>query len=362
MEKRFLMKAVVYINGLIGNWNEQKGIGLSDVVSQIQAQQNFDEIEIRIGNSIGGVVQTGFDIYNYLTSINKPITTVVESYCASITSIIFLAGEKRLIKDGARLMIHNPWGKPEGDADLLQAYSDELRKVEKNLADIYNKRTNIGKEALTALMRDETEMNADEAISLGFATGKAEDLKIAAYLKLNDMSKKKSLKDQLKEALAKLSGDEPVNLTLQDGTGKEIIFETENEKPTIGDKATVDDAPATGEFVMPNGETLVFENGELKEIKDKPQENEEVAAMIRSIVKEEIGNALKQQNENLDIAGEAILGLTNKYETLAKSVKSSFKIEKKESNSQMYNQQRGEGGIYEKIKNQRAAHSNNKED
>lgn len=331
MRKKIRMKAIVYINGLIGTWEDEKGIGLSDVVSQVQSQKGYDEIEVRIGNSIGGVVQTGFDIYNYLTSLGKPITTIIESYCASITSVIFLSGGRRLMKEGAKLMIHNPWGKPEGDADLLQAYSDELRKIEKDLANIYDKKTNIGKEALTALMRNETEMDADEAIKLGFATGKAEEMKIAAYLKLDNMSKKKTLKEQLKDVLSKLSGDEPVNLTLQDGTGKEIVFDTENENPSVGDKATVDGSPANGEYTMPDGKIFVFDNGELKEIKDAAgSSDDEMAATIRKIVKEEVGNAvkaaLKDTNENSEMATEAIVNLTEKYETLAKSVKSNFKM------------------------------------
>ncbi|MFV0377767.1 MAG: head maturation protease, ClpP-related [Mangrovibacterium sp.] len=325
------MKAIVNINGLIGTWNDEKGVELIDIVSQIRAQSGYNEVEVRIGNSEGGIVQTGFDIFNYLKSLKIPVTTIIESYCASITSVIFLAGDKRLMRPGARLMIHNPWGQPVGDADTLDRYSKELRSIEKQLSDLYNQKTNIGKDALTALMRNETEMTADEAVNVGFATGMVEQLKIAAYLKLDNMSKKKTLKEQLKDVLSKLSGDEPVNLTLQDGTGKEIVFDTENDNPSVGDKATVDGSPAEGEFTMPDGRIFVFAAGELKEIKEAAGGgDEEMAATIRKIVKEEVGNAvkaaLKETNENSEMATEAIVNLTEKYETLAKSVKSNFKI------------------------------------
>jgi ATP-dependent Clp protease, protease subunit len=336
------MKAIVYINGLIGSWEDDKGLELTDVVAQIQAQNQFDEVEVRIGNSIGGVVQTGMDIYNYLKSLNKPITTIIENYCASITSIIFLAGQKRLMKPGARLMIHNPWGMPSGDADLLQAYSDELRKIEKDLANIYHQKTNIGKEALTALMRNETEMTVDEALKLGFATGTSDEMKIAAYFKLNTMDKK-PLKEQLKDVLSKLSGGgQPVNLTIQDGTGKEIVFDTEGDTPQVGDKATIDNTPAEGEITMPDGKIFVFDTGELKEIKEPVSGDDEMAVKIKEIVKAEVANAVKaamgETNQNLALVAQATGSLTDKYAVLAKSVKSSYKVEKQNGNSKMYNQ------------------------
>lgn len=336
------MKAIVYINGLIGSWEDEKGLELTDVVAQIQAQNQFDEVEVRIGNSIGGVVQTGLDIYNYILSLGKPVTTVIENYCASITSIIFLAGEKRLMKPGAKLMIHNPWGMPSGDADLLQAYSYELRKIEKYLSNIYHQKTNIGKEALTALMRNVTEMTSDEAVNLGFATGTADEMKIAAYFKLNTIMDKKTLKEQLKDVLSKLSGGgQPVNLTIQDGTGTEIVFDTEGNTPQVGDKATIDNAPAEGEFTMPDGKVFVFDAGELTEIKELASPDDEMAK-IREIVKDEVSNAMKnalaETNENLALVAEATGSLTDKYAVLAKSVKSTFKPEKKKDNSKMYNQ------------------------
>ncbi len=341
------MKAVIYINGLIGTWENEKGVELTDIVSQVQAQKNFDEVEVRIGNSIGGVVQVGYDIYDYLKSLKKPITTIIENYCASITSIIFLSGDVRLMRNGAKLMIHNPWGKPEGNADEIELYAADLRSIEKRLADIYNEKTNIGKEALLALMRNETEMTAEEAVKIGFSTGIADEMKIVAHLKLGNMSKK-TLKEQLKGVLSKLSGD-PVGLTIADSTGKEIIFDTENEIPTIGDKATIDGVPAIGEFVMPDGKTFVFENGELKEIKEPAPSGDEMANTIRQIVREEMAAFRGEVNENLGMVAEATESLTEKYSVLAKSVKSSFKVAPKEDPNKL-DKSKSQDNVYDKYK------------
>lgn len=337
------MKAIVNINGLIGNWEEEKGVELTDVVAQIQAQKGFDEVEVRIGNSGGGLVDVGKDIYDYLRSLKKPITTIIDNYCASITSIIFLAGDKRLMKKDAVLMIHNPWGKPEGNADELELYASELREIEKMLSTVYNKVTGIGQEALLALMRNETEMSAEEAVKLGFSTGLVDETKIIANLKIDKMSKnKKTLKEQLANIMSKLKGDDPVNLILQDGAGKEIVFETENEAPTIGDKATIDGAPANGEFTMPDGKIFVFEAGELKEIKEADGGDNELANTIRDIVREEIS----AMNETVQEVVEISSSLVDKYAVLAKSVKSNYQHPKDGKKNQMGN--KGVDDVYSK--------------
>lgn len=344
------MKAIIHLNGLIGTWKGEKGVELADVVTQAQAYKGFDEVEVRIGHSIGGVVQTGWDIYAYLKSLKKPITTIVDTYCASITSIIFSAGDKRLMRPGAKLMIHNPWGQPEGNAEELEQYAAELRIIEKDFANVYNEITSIGKEALSALMRNETEMTADEAVRLGFATEVAEEMKIVAHLKIGNMSKnKKSLKEQLAAIMAKLKGEEPVGLTLQDGTGKEIVFETENESPTVGDKATVDDSPADGEFTMPDGKTFVFIAGELTEIKEPKSNEDEVAANIRKIVKEELAAMQAGLNEGLGLVVEATEQLTEKYAVLAKSVKSNFKVDPKDDKKKL-GAKTGQDDVYDQYK------------
>ncbi len=322
------MKAIISINGLIGTFENEKGIELADIVAQVQAQKDCTEIEVRIGNSAGGVVDTGFDIYNYLKSLNKPITTVIDDYCASITSVIFLAGNKRIMKPQAKLMIHTPWGKPEGDADFLQSYSAELRGIEKQLSKIYNQHTNIGEEALLMLMKNETEMSSEEAVKLGFATEIVTQQPIVAYI---NNQNKMSLANKLKAMAKKLEDNKPLNLTVQDATGKEVIFETENETPQVGDKATIDDAPANGNILMPSGETYVFENGELKEIKPKENANadenqlnkEQIAEMVNNAVTE----AMKPVNEAIENLAKVNEKLTDNYVALAKGVKSKFDFE-----------------------------------
>ncbi|MFL9845129.1 hypothetical protein [Flavobacterium rhizosphaerae] len=59
-----------------------------------------------------------------------------------------------------------------------------------------------------------------------------------------------------------------MNKIVQDATGDEINFPDVNDSDaaTIGDTALINDKPATGEYVMPDGRTFIFRDGKLSKI------------------------------------------------------------------------------------------------
>ena len=143
----------IYITGEIG-----VNIELKDVIKQVQDQKEALEYNVYI-NSIGGYVDTGFDIYNYLTNLNKPITTIGTGFVASIATVIFLAGNKRKLTAGTQFMIHNPSGGVEGTAEQIENYNKSLKDAENNLIKFYSEKTGLEKDALIPLLRNETFLN-----------------------------------------------------------------------------------------------------------------------------------------------------------------------------------------------------------
>ena len=107
----------IYISGLIGTFGDEKGVELIDVISQVKKQPQATSFEVYI-NSEGGVVDVGFDIYNFLKSLGLPITTIGNGMVASIATVIFMAGTKRVVTPNTDFMIHLPMGGIEG---ILQA-------------------------------------------------------------------------------------------------------------------------------------------------------------------------------------------------------------------------------------------------
>ena len=172
------MPKQIRITGTIGTYADEtgktiKGVELVDVISQIEAAKGENEIDIII-NSPGGLVDVGYSIYDYLTSLKKQgktITTVINGMCASIATIIALAGDKRKIVKGSKFLIHNPYvNNVTGDSDQMREYAESLDKVESGLAKFYSKITGIGESAINLLMKEDQEITAEKALELKFVT------------------------------------------------------------------------------------------------------------------------------------------------------------------------------------------------
>ncbi len=93
----------------------------------IDALDSFDggDVEIHI-NSPGGSVFEGISIYNSLKSYPGKVTTYNDSVAASISSIIFLAGEERQAAPGSFFMMHNAWSHYGGNAEELRKHAELL--------------------------------------------------------------------------------------------------------------------------------------------------------------------------------------------------------------------------------------------
>lgn len=128
-----------------------------------------DEIEVHI-DSYGGSVSAGFCIYNLLKEHKAKVTTICEGFACSIASIIFLAGNTRIMREASILMIHNPWTFIGGDSNVLRKEADTLDKMAQVSIDIYCKTTGLEEEKIKEMMDVETWITSKEAKEMGFAT------------------------------------------------------------------------------------------------------------------------------------------------------------------------------------------------
>lgn len=276
-----MSKATIYINGVIG-----EDTSLIDVIRQYKSFDNPNSLEVII-DSVGGFVSVGESIYNYLKALPLPVTTIAKNECYSIASYIFLAGDTRLMYDDATLMIHLPWASVDGDADQLTTVAKELKELEKTLSSFYASYTSIDADTITALLKNETYLSAQEAVEMGFSHSIKSNLKAVAMLTNKEEKEKLKMSKtkQFLKALSEFFGDEnsePMNLVIQDANGDEINF-TELEEDAepqprtdevAGDKAVdADGKPIEGERVANDGSTWVFETGELVQV--VPSETEE---------------------------------------------------------------------------------------
>lgn len=305
-------EAHIYIYGEISGENNKKkygSVGLKDVVSQMQAGKDADIFKVHI-RSEGGDVNEGFLIHDALLNSGKTIETIGEGIVASIATVIFLSGSKRTMNSNSEFTIHNPWAAVKGTASDLQANADGLLQIENILTDFYSMKTGIESGLLKELMRKETTLTSEQAKNYGFATDVIEQLQAVALF--NNKNNDKMTKDELSNEMdAKLDGffakflklfkgAKALVVTTGDGSMLDFGDQVQEESQiSVGMSATIDGAPAVGDYVMPDGRTFKFEAGKLVEIAEADN-TEDIAALQskNNELQAEI-DALKAQNSTL---------------------------------------------------------------
>ena len=155
------------------------GVSAKTFADELKSLGKVETIDLRI-NSYGGDVFEGLAIYRQLVEHNAQVTSHIDGVAASIASVIAMAGDEIRIAEAGFLMIHNAWGVAIGDADSMRDMAALLTTVSGSLADVYAARTKNAGPKIKAWMDDETWFNAGDALTHGFATTVAENMKVAA--------------------------------------------------------------------------------------------------------------------------------------------------------------------------------------
>lgn len=161
-----------------------EGITVGNFSDAMKQAGDYQSIKLKI-NSPGGDVFEAVAIYNLLRSCGKPVNVVVEGLAASAASIIAMAGDKCTMGEGSMMMIHNAMMMAFGNADEMRKCADILDTVSGSIADIYAGCTEMPKANVQKLMDAETWMDAEDAVSKGFADDIAKNSKAAVSASFN---------------------------------------------------------------------------------------------------------------------------------------------------------------------------------
>jgi len=143
------------------------GVNAIDLIAELD-QITASVIRVEI-NSPGGDVFDGIAIYNALRSHPAKVTTRVDGIAASIASVIFQAGDRRVVQPSGQLMIHNAWTVAVGDANDLDDVAAILRQQDTVIAGIYAARSGRPVDEFRTMMDAETWMTAERAVAEGLA-------------------------------------------------------------------------------------------------------------------------------------------------------------------------------------------------
>lgn len=319
----------IYIFGEIVSFDGWEGTFNARMMKDALKEANGEDVTVVI-NSIGGDLFEGFAIYSELRRYAKKhkakITTLAQGQCASVATVIFLAGDRRIVSEFVMPFVHNAWVYTEGNNNQLMRTALLLEECDQKLAKHYADHTDLTEEEALIMMGNDTSLTPDECVEIRFATEKEELAKpLAKFRKtVNNLIKDSKMNKGKKNSKGKPNAAKGksgiwakwgalIGVLAKDiytADNEIVVFPDleDEETPKVGDMATINGQPAEGEHTMANGEVYVFESGELIEIREAYEEPETVDEAIEIIEKledekeeliEEVAE-LKKENEELE--------------------------------------------------------------
>lgn len=162
---RLLKDRIVMLSG------EVNDAVASSIVAQLlflEAQDPDKDIYFYI-NSPGGVITSGFSIFDTMNYIKPDVTTICIGQAASMGAFLLAAGEKgkRYALPHSRIMIHQPLGGAQGQSTDIQIQAKEIQRMKDILNEILGERTGKTAEQLEKDTERDNFMSAAEAVEYG---------------------------------------------------------------------------------------------------------------------------------------------------------------------------------------------------
>ncbi|MGO5417058.1 head maturation protease, ClpP-related [Collinsella sp. LCP19S3_B11] len=155
---------------ICARWWDDDVMSASKLSKMLDELGDVSQINVHI-NSYGGEVAEGLAIYSALRRHKARVRTTCDGFACSIASVIFMAGDERLMSDASLLMIHNAWTSAIGvNAADLRKLADDMDTITSASKSAYMARVSITEDELTDLMDAETWIGPSDAVDMGFAT------------------------------------------------------------------------------------------------------------------------------------------------------------------------------------------------
>ncbi len=143
----------------------------SSIVAQLlflEAQDPDKDIYFYI-NSPGGVITSGFSIFDTMNYIKPDIVTICIGQAASMGAFLLASGTdgKRYALPNARIMIHQPLGGAQGQATDILIQAEEIKRLKDTLNAILAEKTGKKIKQIEKDTDRDNFMSAQEAVEYG---------------------------------------------------------------------------------------------------------------------------------------------------------------------------------------------------
>ncbi len=130
--------------------------------------QGNDEISIYI-NSPGGSITAGMAIYDTMSYVKSPISTICVGMAASMASVLLASGDKgkRFILPNSEVMIHQPLGGVSGQATEIKIVADRILFLRNKLNKLLSEKTGQDIKKIEKDTERDHYLTAKEALEYG---------------------------------------------------------------------------------------------------------------------------------------------------------------------------------------------------
>lgn len=136
---RLLKDRIIMLSGEI---NDEVAASIVAQLLFLEAEDPQKDIYLYI-NSPGGVITSGFSIYDTMNYIKPDVCTICIGQAASMGAFLLSCGakEKRFALPNSRIMIHQPLGGARGQASDIEIQAKEILRLKSILNEILAKNT-----------------------------------------------------------------------------------------------------------------------------------------------------------------------------------------------------------------------------
>ncbi|KAJ6009598.1 hypothetical protein N7522_004614 [Penicillium canescens] len=166
---RLMKERIICLNGEV---DETLSASIVAQLLFLEADNPSKPIHLYI-NSPGGSVTAGLAIYDTMTYIASPVSTICVGQAASMGSLLLCGGHpgKRYCLPHSSIMIHQPSGGYFGQATDIAIHAKEILRVRHQLNKIYQThltgQNKMSLDEIEKLMERDYFMGAKEALKLG---------------------------------------------------------------------------------------------------------------------------------------------------------------------------------------------------
>lgn len=162
---RLLRERIIFLNGEV---NDTVSALVCAQLLFLEAENPQKPIQLYI-NSPGGMVTSGFAMYDTMRYIRAPVHTLCMGTARSMGSFLLMAGTPgmRAALPNASILVHQPSGGFQGQASDMLIHAEEILKTKQRMTRLYARHCGRSYEEFEQAMDRDRFMTAEEALDWG---------------------------------------------------------------------------------------------------------------------------------------------------------------------------------------------------